>query len=230
MFVTDYDSAPCLRQRYTACGEPLRRHSKRFQPRIHVGNPGSSFNPASDFEYTKNGNGTVTITKYIGKSANVVIPEEIEGLPVTEITGLIPIVDNDFIKVVIFPSNVKSIDHRAIHSACSVEEVYVREGTQEIKNGAFKLVSTLTKIVLPDSLKKFGFSVFYGCTSLKHIKIPSKISVLSEGLFEESGLETIELSEGLEINRVLWQCQTIRSADRRFRPSCMYPPSDRCGQ
>jgi hypothetical protein len=114
--------------------------------------PDLPFNPASDFEYTKNGNGTVTITKYIGKSANVVIPEEIEGLPVTEITGLIP-VPNDFVKIVIFPSTVENVE-AGVHSASIVEEIYFREGVREIKASAFNMISTLSKVVLPNSLEK----------------------------------------------------------------------------
>ena len=40
-------------------------------------------NPASDFEYKKSENGDyILITKYVGTSEKVVIPSEIDGLPV----------------------------------------------------------------------------------------------------------------------------------------------------
>ncbi len=41
--------------------------------------------PANDFQIQENGNG-ITITKYIGNLENVVIPESINGKPVTEIS------------------------------------------------------------------------------------------------------------------------------------------------
>ena len=43
---------------------------------------GEQVNPASDFAYTADG-GEVTITEYIGTSEHVLIPDTIDGLPVT---------------------------------------------------------------------------------------------------------------------------------------------------
>ena len=42
-------------------------------------------NPASDFEYKTNEDGGITITRYIGQNKNVIIPETIQNMPVTQI-------------------------------------------------------------------------------------------------------------------------------------------------
>ena len=46
-------------------------------------------NPSSDFRYTMTDDGAgVKITAYIGKSPKIIIPAEIEGLPVLEVEAL----------------------------------------------------------------------------------------------------------------------------------------------
>lgn len=45
----------------------------------------TSANPVSDFQYTENQDGSITISDYVGTSQNVVIPAQIHGKKVTEI-------------------------------------------------------------------------------------------------------------------------------------------------
>jgi len=63
-------------------------------------------NPASDFEYTEN-EGKITITGYIRKSKDVVIPRKINNLSVTSI-GMYAFSGNQLISVTI-PKSVKEL-------------------------------------------------------------------------------------------------------------------------
>ena len=50
----------------------------------------------------------------------------------------------------------------------------ISEGTKVIKDYAFCGRKSLTKIVIPVSVKKFGDDVFDECTNLEAINVPAK--------------------------------------------------------
>ena len=79
--------------------------------------------PVSDFEYQLNNDGGVTVTKYIGDDANVVVPAYIEEKPVTEIGDAAFClvnemgngIDNFRLKFVKLPDTVTSIGYSAFY-------------------------------------------------------------------------------------------------------------------
>ncbi|MBB5219661.1 putative small secreted protein [Treponema rectale] len=111
-------------------------------------------NPASDFKYTMTDDGTgVKITEYIGKSPKIIIPAEIENLPVLEVEDL------------------AKRDHEygeAYWSSIFEEWTYHRNNV------------TITHIVFPDSVRSTGLKDV-GALSLEHydaleyVKLPAGI-------------------------------------------------------
>lgn len=136
--------------------------------------PAKKTNPESDFKYEEE-NGGIKILWYIGKSETVVIPNEIQNLPVTKLGGQ-AFMKNNLVTSVIMPDTVV-----------------------EIRFDCFSECSKLESITLSKNLESIGDRAFYKCTSLKHITIPSKTNVIGYTAFESSGLETIVFEEGLEI-------------------------------
>lgn len=66
----------CMLVTLCACGDTAETSSTAPQA-----------NPASDFVYEVNGTGDgIIITKYVGTSKQVVIPDKIDGLPVVTLT------------------------------------------------------------------------------------------------------------------------------------------------
>ena len=54
--------------------------------------------------------------------------------------------------------------------------ITIPEGIVAIKQNAFKRCKTITKIVLPSTLKKIGSNAFYGCCSLRSVNIPCGVN------------------------------------------------------
>ncbi|MBR3354064.1 MAG: leucine-rich repeat domain-containing protein, partial [Oscillospiraceae bacterium] len=64
------------------------------------------------------------------------------------------------------------------------------KGTR-LKEGAFAEKEDLTEIVLPDEIEDIGEVAFFGCTNLRHIKLPENLKTIREEAFGESGLESV---------------------------------------
>ncbi len=165
-------------------------------------------NPASDFEYAVGEDGGITITKYIGTDTDVVIPEKIEGKNVTVI-GEEAFRNCQIIESVTMSDAITIIDISAFESCASLASVVLSDKLDQIRDKAFGNCKLLSRIVLPDSLTHIGASAFYLCEALKSISIPANcfksvggngfLVQQSQNAFAMSGLETVELAEGIEI-------------------------------
>lgn len=162
-------------------------------------------NPTSDFEYQVNDDNTgIIINKYIGTRQDVVIPSEIDGLPVIFIRG-VPIdtytTDGAFresnITSVVIPSTVKLIAYGTFANCKELTTVRFLKNSalQYIVSYAFWGCEKLEKIDLSDTkLKHIGHSAFKGCTALKEIKLPDSVEIIDAYAFTNcSSLWEIDL-------------------------------------
>jgi hypothetical protein len=119
--------------------------------------------PAEDYTYEENEDGTITITAYTGSAEELIIPSEIDGKAVAEIGhDLFDFVNggNKTIKKITIPSSVKKIDEGAFVWAESLEEVYIEDGVEDIGENAFAGCQKLKKITIPKSVEKIGKGAF----------------------------------------------------------------------
>lgn len=144
-------------------------------------------NPASDFEYdlTKDGEGVI-IKKYTGKATDVVIPAVIEDFPVVEI-GNKAFTETHIVSIV-FPDSATINDGY-------YEDKYSDYG---YGYGCCSSCNSLVKVILPKKLKKIPEVMFYGCTSLKEITLPTEIQEIGYMAFRDSGLESIVIPDSIE--------------------------------
>lgn len=112
----------------------------------------------TDFEYEIL-DGGVTITKYTGNSTDVIIPDEIEGTPVTKIGFL------------------------SFEAKFDVVSVTLPETTEVICEGAFMDCSSLVSINIPESVTSIERSAFAACTSLETLVIPSSVQSIEMEAF-----------------------------------------------
>jgi hypothetical protein len=166
--------------------------------------PAIDENPVSDFEYKAIAGG-VEITKYIGTSIRVRIPEIIEGVPVI------------------------SIGDSAFENA-GIMEVYIPDGVINIGRSAFSGNEALTTVTIPDGVTRLDHTTFHGCVSLP-AGVQRRIQRLIYGDFdiiefggyewlvlEESGGRALVLSLGIIETRayhsewveITWEHSTIR--------------------
>lgn len=149
-------------------------------------------NPASDFNYDlADDNVSVIITKYKGNAKNVVIPSEIEGLPVSTL-GADVFYENKTIESVVMPDTIKLIgtykDYKGPSDAvyfyyysncfrrCSnLKSVIISKNITSIPTYCFDDCTSLENIVLPDGLKYIGGAAFEGCAALKTVKFPDSL-------------------------------------------------------
>ena len=76
-----------------------------------------------DFGYEKNANGTgIVITEYLGNSAEVVIPDTIDELPITEI-GDEAFFNNTTLRKITVPQTVERIGVRAFKGCTMLSEM-----------------------------------------------------------------------------------------------------------
>lgn len=189
--------------------------------------PAETPNDISDFEYTET-NGGIKIKKYIGSSTNVVIPETINDLPVTELSAD-AFMNFRQLEYLSIPSGIKTIDRLSNFVTFEdnlfpeLKKIRLREGIEEIGDNAFVGCRSLKEINLPSTLRSIGFKAFYGCAALTDVALPSSLTSLGQQAFDScislkyikipasvdgswgmstfnrSGLERVDIEEGITV-------------------------------
>ena len=124
-----------------------------------------------DLEYGVNYDGDgVSIYEYTDDESDVVIPSEIDGIPVTCITvgafkGCTSLTD------ITIPGSVVNIMNEAFKDCTSLKEVILSDGVAYIHDGAFAGCESLTDITIPASVRKIYVDAFDGCNSITNVTI-----------------------------------------------------------
>ena len=169
--------------------------------------------------------GEVHITDYpTEKTGHLDIPAQLDGMPVTAITGTagtgafkwsklnsvaIPegvetVGDSSFfgssVITVTFPNSLKSIGARAFKfSSVGFGDVplLLPDGLEEIGVEAFN-GCFFPGIIIPDSVTTIGVEAFASCTQMVRAEVGNGVAVLSDGAFAKCNvLERVQLVEGL---------------------------------
>lgn len=154
---------------------------------------GEQVNPASDFAYTA-ADGEVTITDYIGTSEHVLIPDAIDGLPVTALA------DKAFyekhVTTVVVPDSVTEIGDLCFSGDNYLVSLTLPDELAELSYAALESCFRLMDFDLPQSLEKIYSSVFEFNYYLTHLTLPSSLTEIEQlnfiGLY---GLQSLTLAE-----------------------------------
>ena len=159
--------------------------------------------PAEDFKYVVSemyygtGINEIIITGYLGTSAEVIIPEEIEDAPVVKIADS-AFQDNTLIASVTVPESVHTIGAKAFKDCTNLVTVTLyNHKSLTLGQFAFHQCESLTSINLPDYMNAIPTLAFAACTSLTEITIPKSIIFIDEAAFIScESLTTVNISEG----------------------------------
>ena len=185
----------------------------------------SEKDPAAGFTYeAKDGN--IVITGYKGTDTELVIPSEIDGMPVTEIGShafwsTFSHSFSDFTSVKIpdsvvyirewafchcenlvsltIPESVRHIEAGAFSSCTALTSVTIQNGTETIKRFAFEGCSSLTSVSIPESVRTIGYEAFADCTSLTSLEIPEGVTAIENQVFQGcTSLGSVTIPDSVE--------------------------------
>ena len=194
-----------------------------------------------DFEYSVNNDGkTVTITKYLGCSSNVIIPDIIDDMSVTALG--FQLFYNKTLNNVVIPDSVTSIGGYAF-AYTTLKDITIPDSVTDIGGWAFcgsngltslTLPRNLTKIsnhmldgcngltsvVIPDNVTSIGSVAFYNCSNLTSINIPRSVTSIDETAFVGTGLMNINADE----NNAVYSSENGVLFNKDKTALVMYPP------
>ena len=118
---------------------------------------------------------------YEGTDTTVVIAEEYQGKPVTNIYNQ-AFKGNTKIKSVILPDTLLTIGYEAFQHCESLTSLVMGKNLTTIGHSAF-WGCRLTNVVMPDSVTSIGGYAFSGCSNLTEIIIPDSVTSIGEHAF-----------------------------------------------
>jgi len=124
--------------------------------------------PPTELNYSVIGN-EVRIDGFSTNQTQLVVPETIDGLPVTRIGDYA--FDYSAIQSVQLPDTIKYIGFGAFSDCNYLTQIDLPDSLEEIAYGAFGDCDKLTEITLPRSLTAIGDRVFYDCDALSSIYV-----------------------------------------------------------
>ena len=119
-------------------------------------------------------NTKITITKYTGTGGSVLLPDSINGLPVTEIAKS-AFRRCESLTSVIMGTNVTSIGAYAFDQCRNLASATIGPNVTSIGFGAFMHCRNLTSLTMGTNVTSIGTQAFSGCASLPNITIPNGI-------------------------------------------------------
>ncbi|MCL2627487.1 MAG: leucine-rich repeat protein [Oscillospiraceae bacterium] len=144
------------------------------------------------FRFDPDTNGVI-VTGYTGSSLEVTVPSEIDGQPVTSITGF----GRDFGGMSItLPNTLVEIGENAFQNNSSLSTVVIPNSVTAIRGGAFRN-SAISSITIPDSVTIIESSVFWETANLTSITIPNSVTEIGSHAFAESGLTSIVIPDSV---------------------------------
>lgn len=138
-------------------------------------------------------------------SVSVIIPDKIEGVPVTnigngafagcksltEITipySVVSIGDNAFLKCeslteVMMPNSIQSIGNGAFEGCNRLKEINIPNSVTSIADNTFVRCNNLTQVIIPDNIKSIGNGAFFDCNRLTLVVIPDSVVSIGHNAF-----------------------------------------------
>lgn len=121
---------------------------------------------SGDYAYALLDDGTVEITSYGGADTEIVIPDTLDGKPVTAI-GERAFYYSLSLTSVTIPDSVTHISQKAFSCCFQLTSITLPSGLTAIESGTFDLCKSLTTIDIPDSVAAIADDAFIGCKALQ---------------------------------------------------------------
>ena len=130
------------------------------------------------------------ITGYNGNGKNLIIPELLDGVPVTSI-GQQAFVNCTTLESVEIPDSITRMGYWAFSGCSNLKQVKLSKNLKYINMDCFSECSSLESIVVPEGVTQLAPGAFMHCTNLKKIELPSTL----EGIYEHAFARCINLTQ-----------------------------------
>ncbi len=179
----------------TGCSDASQKTSEAGPVNLEDHEP----NPAGDFGYNIE-NDEVIIYEYKGTDPVVVIPENIEGKPVTKVAMLVFSSRSLSTEVtaVKFPSGVKEIPMDCFNFNKTITDVDASH-VEHISGSAFSGCESLQTLKLSDSLKGLDAASIFDCPNLKEIYISPSVQEIKFSSYPKEQDLFMNMNETLTI-------------------------------
>lgn len=127
-----------------------------------------------DWEYSVD-QGKATLTAYLGSDSEVTTPSELDGCPVTALSG-------------------------TFYQNQTITKVVVSEGVETMGGFlcTFESCNNLVEVQLPQSLKTLNGGVFKRSHNLKKVNLPKNLTHIGESCFAETAVEEFVIPASVE--------------------------------
>lgn len=137
----------------------------------------------AQYEYTIQQD-TITITGYTGSAGTIVLPDTIDGLPVTTI-GERAFAGRTGLARVTLPDSVTTIGELAFANCYDLIGITLGTHTTALGDSAFTDCISLTRVTIPDEVTTVGNRAFASCTSLNQVMMGTNVVTIGAGAFEQ---------------------------------------------
>ncbi len=147
----------------------------------------------TQYQYKETDDGTLTLTRYLGESKNVEIPESIDGKKVTSL-GQSLFAGDENMETVMIPMGIINIGSKAFEG-CKIKSVDIPESVVSIESEAFRKCEQLKTVKITENVTSIGRLAFSGTPWLESLESSSKMAVVNGILLEFADLsaETVTI-------------------------------------
>lgn len=156
-------------------------------------------NPADDFTFADNGDGTCTLTEYSGSDDVVVVPDcDPDGRSVTAVGY----------KAFFYAAN--TLEDITRQGNVPIRKVYLPDSVKSIGDYAFNGRYRMNYIRLPKGLESIGEYAFY-MGGFDSIELPASLKSIGKYAFADSDLASVRLPEGVRIDECAFRSTKLTS-------------------
>lgn len=147
-----------------------------------------------------------------GNPKEIIIPDEIQGVPVTEI-GEHAFSESTDLEKVSFPKYLERIGEYAFVECMDLKQVQFPESLKQIDRGAFYSTG-LESVIIPDNVMEIEPWAFAHCYDMKSISVGKGVTVIEEFAFSHCvSVVDVLLPDGLKVikNGAFQHCSSLHS-------------------
>lgn len=138
---------------------------------------------SEDFEFVQYTDGSIALTKYVGKDTSVTISAEIAGYPVSRI-GAGAFEDCGDVEKIFLWADIISIGEGAFRNCTKLDSFTIPDTVTAIADAAFENCTSMKSVYIWGDITGIGNSAFRNCAALESVNIPASCEAIGESAFE----------------------------------------------